>query len=56
MDKIKNWIIRKLGGIVYYDLPVRIRRDILEYYNVKTINFQIANMLKNSHQTNYTNK
>jgi len=34
---MKNWIIRKLGGIVGRDLPLRIQQGIFNHYINATI-------------------
>lgn len=37
MEKIKTWIIHRLGGLVYDDMPIRMQQDLLNYWCNKTI-------------------
>lgn len=46
-DKIKKWIIYKLGGIIIKDLPLNIQREIFCYYQNITIDSHIKNILDN---------
>lgn len=53
--KIKHWIIRKLGGYVPEDIPLKIRLQILEVFSLRTIDKDIARTLNNDfYTTKYT--
>jgi len=41
---LKQWLIRKLGGIVINDLPLHIQVKIFEHSNNQLYNCQIDNL------------
>lgn len=52
-DRLNKWIIRKLGGISYSDLPHEIRLQIVEYQARAWVDIQMAKVLKGGFTTKY---
>lgn len=47
MKKIKRWIVRKLGGILYTDLPIDIQQILLNRAANKTLDFYAKSIFDN---------
>lgn len=54
MKKIKNWLIRKLGGIPWSDIPVRIQTELVIERGLEMADRHTLGLLKNGSKTNYT--
>jgi hypothetical protein len=46
MNKLKNWIIKKLGGIILEDLPAEIKIAYLRWLANNTTDKNLVNILK----------
>jgi hypothetical protein len=47
MKKLKRWIARKIGAVLYSDLPFDIQQDLLNRATNKTIDFWAKSLLNN---------
>lgn len=47
MERLKTWIIHKLGGLVYDDMPVKIQQDLLNYWCNKAIDKTTKETIEN---------
>lgn len=54
--QIKIWIVRKLGGMFWADLPTDIQQILLNRSAIYTMDYHIRSMLENGNETSYTNK
>jgi hypothetical protein len=52
MKNLKRFIVLKLGGVLYADLPLDIQQTLLNRAANKAIDFYAASMLKSGFTTN----
>lgn len=41
-NKIKKWLIYKLGGMLVSDLPIKIQQELLNHWSNKAIDIQVS--------------
>ncbi len=47
MKKVKKWIVRKLGGMFYEDLPIKIQQELLNEWANRSMDFYSKSLLDN---------
>ena len=52
--KIKKFIAKKIGAIIFNDLPLDIQQDLLNRWSQKTMDHHAASMINNASNCNYT--
>ncbi len=51
--KIKNWLIRKLGGITVESVPIHILNNLHNYWVSKTVDSHAAEIFRNGFEKTY---
>ena len=55
LDRLRWWIVRKLGGINFSYLPEEVQRKALEIWAKEALDKQMVDILNSGFETHYVN-